>query len=262
MKRLIRTYRHKLPYISSLHEQVKKQEEYINSLREQVKKQGEFPAGHYHSPIPSYEDIHGYIKSREPQNIEVPDIKLNKEIQFKLLEEYSLFYDELPFPENQTPDIRYYYNQSWFCYADAIFLYSFLRKHTPGKIIEIGSDFSTAVMLDTIDRFFSHRPEITLVEPYPDRLKSLLKDHDNSYVNIIDKKVQDIPIQIFSTLEPGDFLFIDSSHVLKCGSDLELILFEILPLLSPGIFVHFHDDFYPFTYPYLSRKLLRRFSIF
>jgi hypothetical protein len=35
----------------------------------------------------------------------------------------------------------------------------------------------------------------------------------------------------------------------KCGSDVQLLMFEILPLLPPGVFVHFHDVFYPFEYP-------------
>ena len=56
-------------------------------------------------------------------------------------------------------------------------------------------------------------------------------------------------MKLFSSLETGDFLFIDSSHIVKCGSDLQLLMFEILPLLQPGVFVHFHDVFYPFDYP-------------
>ena len=56
-------------------------------------------------------------------------------------------------------------------------------------------------------------------------------------------------MELFLSLKAGDFLFIDSSHVLKCGSDLQLLMFEILPLLPSGVFVHFHDVFYPFDYP-------------
>jgi len=44
-------------------------------------------------------------------------------------------------------------------------------------------------------------------------------------------------------------LFVDSSHVSKAGSDLNHILFNILPRLNEGVILHFHDIFYPFEYP-------------
>jgi len=104
-------------------------------------------------------------------------------------------------------------------------------------------------MLDTVDNFFSFKPEITFIEPFPQRLKSLLKDTDKDNVTIIEKFAQDVSPSIFLNMEAGDLLFIDSSHVVKCGSDLHILMFDILPLLPKGVFVHFHDIFYPFEYP-------------
>jgi hypothetical protein len=63
--------------------------------------QGRYPAGHFHSPIPDKGEITAYINYRKTKDIILPDIKLNKEDQFKLLQEYSQFYGELSFPENQ-----------------------------------------------------------------------------------------------------------------------------------------------------------------
>jgi len=236
MKRLIKSLLNKKSHIRNFHHR--------------VGRQGAFPSGHYYSPIPDESEILAYIKARKPSPMELPDVKLNKESQFRLLNEYVHFYYELPFPEKQKPGYRYYYDNNWFSYADAIFLYSFLRKHKPKRIIEIGSGFSSAVILDTVDRFFPHLPEIICIEPYPDRLKNLLRSGDEDRVRIIDKKLQEVPVNLFSSLETGDFLFIDSSHVVKCGSDLQLLMFEILPLLPSGIFIHFHDIFYPFEYPF------------
>lgn len=235
MKRVIKTFIKRVPF--------------IKKLSEWERKQGAFPAGHYYSPIPAEEDVLAYVKSRKPPNSDLPGIKLNEKIQHELLNEYINFYKDLPFPEKQTPGLRYYYENEWFSYSDAIFLYCFLRKHTPKKIIEIGSGFSSAVMLDTIDGFFSQRPEITFIEPYPDRLISLFRDGDREQVRLIDKKIQEVPSDVLLALESCDFLFIDSTHVVKCGSDLQLLMFEILPRLQPGVFVHFHDVFYPFDYP-------------
>ncbi len=47
----------------------------------------------------------------------------------------------------------------------------------------------------------------------------------------------------------NDILFINSSHVLKTGSDVHFELFSILPVLKPGVLVHFHDIQFPFEYP-------------
>lgn len=222
---------------------------YIKNLNEQVRKQGKFPAGHYYSPIPSEEDVLAYVKLRKPPNSELLGIELNEQTQYELLNEYANFYKDLPFPEEQTPLHRYYYDNGWFSYSDAIFLYSFLRKHMPKRIIEVGSGFSSAVMLDTIDSFFSQRPEITFIEPYPDRLISLFREGDREQVRLIDSKFQEVPSNVLLALESGDLLFIDSSHVVKYGSDLQILMFEILPRLQPGVVVHFHDVFFPFDYP-------------
>ena len=77
----------------------------------------------------------------------------------------------------------------------------------------------------------------------------LFKEGDREQVRLIDSKIQEVPSEVLLTLESGDFLFVDSSHVVKCGSDLQVLMFEILPRLQPGVYVHFHDVFYPFDYP-------------
>ncbi len=197
MKRLIKTLLGKLPYIKELYQK--------------FQKQGAYPAGHYYSPIPDKDEVLAYIDSKKPLRRELPGVNLNEENQLKLLHEYSQYYEELPFPEKQKQGCRYYYENSWYSYSDAIFLYGFLRKHKPKSIIEIGSGFSSAVILDTTERFFSQRPEITFIEPYPDRLKSLFKSHDESQVRMIEKKVQEVPPELFSSLESGDFLFIEDA---------------------------------------------------
>lgn len=249
MNRVIRALIDRLPVIHNLNEQVRTLSGQVLTLNEQVRKAGVYPAGHYYSPIPSEEDILLDINCRNPVGDELPGIKLNKDSQYELLEEYAEFYKELPFPEEQAADYRYYYNNRWFGYSDAIFLFCFLKKQMPKRIVEVGSGFSSAVMLDTIDHCYSERPEITFIEPYPERLISLFKEVDQANVRLIDKRVQEVDLDLFLALESGDLLFIDSSHVVKCGSDLQIMMFEILPQLRPGVFVHFHDVFYPFTYP-------------
>lgn len=241
MKRAIIALINRVPFIKKLNEQNKE-------LSEQVRKQGAYQAGHYHSPIPSEEDVLEYVKMRK-FNSELMGIELNEQNQNELLNDFIRFYKDLPFPEKQSLGRRYYYDNSWYSYSDAIFLYGFLRKYMPMRIIEVGSGFSSAVMLDTIDSCYPQRPEITFIEPHPDRLMNLFGADDKQQVRLIEKRIQDVPSEIFLALESGDLLFIDSSHVVKCGSDLHILMFEILPRLQPGVFVHFHDVFYPFDYP-------------
>lgn len=56
-------------------------------------------------------------------------------------------------------------------------------------------------------------------------------------------------LSLFDTLGENDMLFIDSTHVAKINSDVCVVFFEILPRLKSGVLVHFHDIFYPFSYP-------------
>ena len=220
---------------------------YVGSLRAQVRAAGSYAAGHFYSAVPSREDVVAYLSSRRADD--PVGVDLNRDEQQRLLQAFGNYYAELPFPEKPGSTTRYYFDQSVFCYADAIFLYSFLRHFQPRRIVEVGSGFSSAVLLDTAERFLSAPPQITLIEPYADALKQLLRPEDWRSVTIIQQKVQDVPLEPFTSLAAGDLLFIDSSHVLKCGSDLQFLLFEVVPRLRVGVFVHFHDVFAGFEYP-------------
>ena len=73
--------------------------------------------------------------------------------------------------------------------------------------------------------------------------------------------IQQVPVATFEALEAGDILFIDSTHVLRTGSDVCFELFEVLPRLASGVLVHFHDMFWPFEYPRLWRSKKREKKI-
>lgn len=174
---------------------------------------------------------------------------MNEEIQNEFANLFIEFYQEIPFSEKKNNHDRYYFDNLYFTYGDAISLYSMIRIFQPKRIIEIGSGFSSAEMLDINDRFFAYRMRLTFIEPYPERLLMLLRDQDGEIVTIKEKRVQQVPKDIFSELSANDILFIDSSHVAKTASDVLYILFDILPCLSAGVLVHFHDILWPFEYP-------------
>lgn len=210
------------------------------------------PAGHFYSPIVSTKEIKRRESEIYPNIVKkhLPGIDLNEKGQMELfkvlLENY---YSKIPFDSQKKTDLRYYYDNKYFGHADATSLYYMMRHFKPKQIIEVGSGYSSAVMLDTIDQFFEEKIKLTFIEPYPDRLNSLLNTSDKGNVKIIVSDVQGVSLEEFEKLESGDFLFIDSTHVSKTGSDVNYYLFDILPRLKPGVFIHIHDIFYPFEYP-------------
>ena len=210
-----------------------------------------FPPGHFYSPIINVKEIkeRADIIWSERDSFQVLGVELNAEIQLSLVENLSAFYSEIPFKEEKSENLRYYFDNKYYGYTDASVLYFMIRHLKPKRIVEVGSGFSSAVMMDTNELFFNSSIQLTFIEPYPDRLKSLLKKDDNDVVNIIESKVQLVDLNIFKQLEAGDVLFIDSSHVSKTDSDLNHLLFEVLPILKPGVMIHFHDIFFPFEYP-------------
>ena len=124
-----------------------------------------------------------------------------------------------------------------------------IRRLKPKKIIEVGSGYSSCCMLDTNELFFNNNIDMNFIEPYPKLLKSLMRKDDLQRWPIHEKRLQDMPVDLFKTLGKNDILFVDSTHVSRAGSDVNHLFFEILPILNQGVHVHFHDIHYPFEYP-------------
>lgn len=210
------------------------------------------PPGHFYSPVPSIEDVRKREnKIFDDQKKDIRGVDLNEKGQWALLEDIKQLYKDLRFTNDQSPDKRFYYKNPMFSYSDAIFLYLIMRKFCPGKIIEIGSGFSSAAMLDINEDFFGEKIQLSFIEPFPERLKSLLKNKDfkNNNLKIIEDFAENVDLNHFKSLEENDILFIDSSHVAKIGSDVCFFLFEVLPILKKGVLIHFHDIFNRFEYP-------------
>ena len=208
------------------------------------------PPGHFYSPLPDREELAtrgAEIFEARPRQF--AGIETNDEEQHHLIHEFRSYYGEEDLPEEQTPGRRYYANNEYFAYSDAFFLYCFLRRFRPARIVEVGSGFSSALMLDVDADILGGQIEYHFIDPYPERLLGLLTTEDQERVRVDTRPVQEVELEVFEALGPRDFLFIDSSHVSKTGSDLNDLLFRVLPALSVGVLVHFHDVPYPFEYP-------------
>lgn len=124
-----------------------------------------------------------------------------------------------------------------------------IRYLNPKTFIEIGSGFSSCLTLDVDELFLDNSMNVTFIDPYPNLLLSLIKEHDKDKARIIHQRLQDVGLEVFEPLSANDILFIDSTHISKINSDVNRIFFEILLALSSGVYIHFHDVFYPFEYP-------------
>lgn len=208
-----------------------------------------YEPGHFYSPIPDGDDIRNRSKDLFDRTlIELPGINLRTKAQLELLNTFYKYYDEIIFPSKKTKGLRYHYENDAYSYTDSIMLYSFMRYLKPSKVIEVGSGYSSAAMLDVDEHFLDKKTSFTFIEPYPKLLQSLLKNDDKKRVSIEDKNVQMLDPSYFSSLKAGDILFIDSTHVSKVGSDVNHIFFKIIPSLAKGVYVHIHDVFWPFEY--------------
>lgn len=205
-----------------------------------------YPPGTFYSPVPGIADIPPVVDvAREA----IPGVELDEAAQLSLLHELRAFAADLPFRDGPVNGLRFHLDNEYYSYGDAIVLAAMLRHLRPKHVIEVGSGFSSAVMLDTRDGFLDPATQFTFIDPYPERLRSLLRPADARRCTIFTNKVQDVDLSAFGELQANDILFVDSSHVVKLGSDVAWILFEILPRLAPGVVVHFHDVPWPFEYP-------------
>lgn len=208
-----------------------------------------WPPGHFLSPVPGAADTRRALAWARLDD--APGVDLHETEQLRLLDELGPALAELP------TDLRYHEGPDnvMFEAADAAVYSAMLRRLRPSRVLEVGSGFSTAVALDAAERWdLGFR--LTCVEPYPDRLLSLLRPGDHDRVELRREPVQDVPPEVFAALGPSDVLFVDSSHVAKAGSDVVWLVNRVLPSLAPGVHVHFHDVHWPFEYlePWLQER--------
>ena len=201
-----------------------------------------FSPGHFYSPIPDLAELDASHSKDAFANI----LSISKEAVLPFASEVFSYSDEFS-SRIDSGDSAFEWCNSQFPPADALAYYGILKILKPNRIIEIGAGFSTQVAIEAVKS--NGYGQITCVEPYPqDFLKSTKE------VTLIERKLQDTPDDIFKSLTRGDVLFVDSSHQVKCQSDVLDIFFRVLDLLDVGVFIHFHDIFIPDDYPFFWLK--------
>lgn len=175
-------------------------------------------------------------------------IQINKDEQHKLLESFAGYYKDFsPNPEKNGSRL-YFYNNDMFGFGDAFFLHCVLRHFKPTNVIEVGSGYSSALMLDTANEY-GLETSFTFIDPYSTTIRQVLANKPAGQYSLIRQEIQFVDPKLFESLEENDVVFIDTSHVVKIGSDLSTLLFSVLPVLPKGVIIHIHDIWYPWEYP-------------
>jgi hypothetical protein len=213
------------------------------------------PPGAYASPIPNLAELEARraaIWGRQPRTL--AGIDLREQEQFALLDtlapylrDFNDFLAATTSIDTQIPP-RYAWPNRYYSKADAAISYALLRYLRPRRVLGVGAGYAASLLLDINERHFGGRIACAFVEPSPRQLLAALRPADRAKVELIRQPVATVSPRLFAYLRANDILFVDGAHLLKTGGDLNALLFEILPALPSGVYIHFHDVGYPFEY--------------
>jgi len=199
--------------------------------------------GHFYQPIPNTQSLRETLWTQPSRLV---GIDMNDAVQLDLLRsafpKFCSEYNQFPTEPTDEPG-RFYLNNGLFDGTDALVAYCTIRHFQPRIIIEVGSGFSSLVAAQALTKNGSSG--LICIDPFP---QDFLRRGFPGMQSLIEKNVEDIELEFFSQLDSGDVLFIDSSHTVKIGGDVNYLFLEVLPRLKPGVIVHVHDIFLPFDY--------------
>ena len=202
---------------------------------------------HYYQPIPDSRELSADLWSLRSS---MCGVDINEQFQIELLSKFhSAFSSEYDrFPASSSDPLQFHFSQTVFCSVDAELLYCMIRHFKPRTMIEVGSGMSTLLAAEAMrkNEMEGHPGKLTAIDPYP---REFLHRGVPGLTELLEAKVQSVPIERFCALEANDILFIDSSHVIKIGGDVIYEYLDLIPRLQPGVIVHCHDIFLPAEYP-------------
>ncbi len=206
------------------------------------------------SPIPDTRDLPESVWEGAKELPEI-DIQTDQQREFltSVVSNFQSELDSVPIEEPDESFEGYFLNNKFFGSVDLEVLYTMVREHSPDRIVEVGGGFTTRVITAALAENNGECSHV-VIEPHP---SSYLMNHEG--ITLHDKPVQEVPASFFTDLSKNDILFIDSSHCAHIGSDVLFEQFELLPQLTEGVLVHFHDIFLPYEYPREWIKQLRLF---
>jgi predicted O-methyltransferase YrrM len=160
-------------------------------------------------------------------------------------------------PPATSADSAYTLGTPTYPLLDATVLYGVMRALRPKRVVELGSGASTLVTAQALraNARDGDSAALEVFDPYPGVVHEGLAG-----LTLLDRRrAEDLPIETFESLTSGDVLFVDTTHTVKIGSDVNFVVLDVLPRLAPGVVVHFHDIFLPYEYP---RKWMEDFGLY
>lgn len=207
------------------------------------------PPGHVQSPIPDLDDVRrraSELFGRPPE--ELPGIDTTVEGQLSVIREMKRWGAEAPLPA-EGDGRRSPADDPAYGRGDVALLNTFLRKLRPHRVVCAGAGPFVPFLLDLNEHVFGRTVSITVVDPDAEKLRPLLKPEESEKVRLLPARVHEVPFDTFTSLASGDVLCLDTSRVSKAGSDLNHLVFRVLPRLKVGVHVHPNGVFWPFEYP-------------
>lgn len=186
----------------------------------------------------------------------LPGVDWNVQGQLNLLDKLTFSKEIIDIFNHRNEAFDFCINNNFFGPGDAEYWYQIIRLQKPKKIIEVGSGHSTIVAIEAIRKNMEEKQDYICkhicIEPYEAPWL------ENLGVTVLREKVEEVEVSFFSELTSGDFLFIDSSHIIRPQGDVLFEYLRILPTLNNGVFVHVHDIFSPRNYPedWLKNKVV------
>ncbi len=202
---------------------------------------------HYYWPVPDFRELESRKWPAEEDPVGL-DLAFDRQLDFlqTVVPQYQAEWES-----DHSPlfSVSYNYSNGFFEAVDAEIAYCLVRRYKPRRIVEVGGGYSSRVMAAALDLNLKQdgaHGELITIDPFPDRFpKQALSDR----VHLIAQTVQDVDLNVFLSLQSGDFLFLDSSHVVGIGSDVVREYLEIIPRIAGGVIIHAHDIFIPADYP-------------
>jgi Methyltransferase domain len=210
----------------------------------------------FYSPVPHLDELRPGTFERVS---ELPGVRwdLDSQIRFvseRLAQPIAEFRPPATAPEGSH---EYAIDNPSYNLLDATVAYGMVRWLRPRLILELGSGHSTLV---TAQAGLRNQTEgspfrLEVFDPFP----SVVREDLPGLHALHRTPAQEVPMTVFEELGAGDLLFVDTTHIVKIGSEVNFLVLEVLPRLRPGVVVHFHDIFMPYEYP---RRWMEDFALY
>jgi hypothetical protein len=202
---------------------------------------------HYYSPVPDITDLRA--RRVWARRTPMAGIDMREAHQLALLAELGRdFGGECRWPHDPGRDEgEFYTDNSSFSYGCAAATHALIRRFQPRRVIEVGSGFSSRVIAAALrmnEKDSGQQAEYTVVDPFPGEALERLP----GVGRVLRERVELLEANLFQALGENDILFVDSGHTVRAGGDVNFLVLDLLPVLTPGVIVHFHDIALPYEY--------------